>query len=117
MNPTLRGLLLIAAVSAGIVALRAYSVLTQISVVLQALFVVALAIFVYTLWRERRGEIETWPLRARTSFYGAGVLVLADIGAYWYARPSGPSALAFVLVLAVCAFSMFRIWRDQHTYI
>jgi len=116
MNPTLRGFLLIAAVSAAIVALQAESALVQLSVLLQIVFVVAIAIFVYTTWRERRGEIELWPLRARTSFYGAAGLILADIAAFWYARPSGPTALAFFLVLAICGFAMFRVWRDQHTY-
>src|SRR5438067_5478344 len=116
MNPTLRGFILIAAVSAAIVALQAESVLVQFSVLLQIVFVVAIAIFVYTTWRERRGEIELWPLRARASFYGAAGLILVDIGAFWYDRPTGPTALAFFLVLATCGFTMFRIWRDQHTY-
>jgi hypothetical protein len=116
MNPTLRGFILIAAVSAAIVALQAESALVQLSVLLQILFVVAIAIFVYTAWRDRRAEIELWPLRARAAFYGGGALILADIGAYWYDRPSGPTALAFFLVLATCGFAMFRVWRDQHTY-
>jgi len=46
-------------------------------VLLQILFAVAIAIFLYTTWRERRGEIELWPVRARTSFYGAAGLILA----------------------------------------
>src|SRR5437764_3432369 len=112
MNPTLRGFIIIAAVSAGIVALGAYSALTQVSVLLQVLFVVAIGIFVYTSWRERRHEIELWPVRARVAFYGAAGLILADIGGFWYDRPSGLSALAFFLVLGVCGFSMFRVWRD-----
>jgi hypothetical protein len=116
MNPTLRGFILIAAVSGAIVALQAESVLVQLSVLLQILFLIAVAVFVYTFWRERRGEIELWPLRARSAFYGAAGLILADIGAYWWDRPTGPSALAFFLVLGTCGFTMFRVWRDQHTY-
>jgi cytochrome c oxidase assembly factor CtaG len=116
MNPTVRGFAIIAAISAGIVALGAYSVLDQVAVVLQIAFVVAIAIVVYTLWRERRHEIELWPGRARGAFYGGAALILADIAAYWVARPSGGAALAFFLVLGICGFSMFRVWRDQHTY-
>jgi cytochrome c oxidase assembly factor CtaG len=116
MNPTLRGFIIITAVSAGIVALGAYSVLVQVSLVLQIAFVVVVAIFVYTTWRERRHEIELWPLRARFAFYGAAVLILGDIAAFWVSRPSGPAALAFFLVLAICGFTMFRVWRDQHTF-
>lgn len=116
MNPTLRGFVIIAAVSAAIVALGAYSVLVQVSVLLQIAFVVVVALFVYTKWRERRHEIELWPLRARIAFYGAGGLILADIGAFWWSRPSGAAALAFFLVLGICGFTMYRVWRDQHTY-
>ncbi len=117
MNPTLRGFVLIAIVSGAIVALQAESALVAASILLQVAFGIVLAIVVYRLWRERRGEIETWPLRAKAAFYGAAALILADIGAFWYARPSGPYALAFFLVLAICGFAMFRIWRDRHTYI
>jgi CDP-diglyceride synthetase len=116
MNPTLRGFVLIAAVSAAIVAVQAESVLVQVSVLLQVVFAVAVAIFVYSLWRERRSEIGVWPLHLRTAFYGAAALILVDIGAYWYGRPSGRDALASILVLAVCGVTMFRIWREQRTY-
>ena len=116
MNPTLRGFVIIAAVSAGIVALGAYSVLVQVSLLLQIAFVVVLAIFLYRLWRERRHEIELWPARARFAFYGAAALILADFVAFWVWRPSGPAALAFFLVLGICGFTMYRVWRDQHSY-
>ena len=116
MNPTLRGFIVIAAVSAGIVALGAYSALVQVSVLLQIVFVVVVGIFLYTTWRERRHEIELWPLRARVAFYGAAGLILADIAAFWWHRPSGGAALAFFLVLGICGFTMYRVWRDQHSY-
>jgi hypothetical protein len=117
MNPTLRGFILIALFSALIVALKAESALVAASVVLQICFALAISFFVYRLWRERRGQIAMWPLRAQVSFYGAAALILADIGSFWYWRPHGPAALAFFLVLGICGFSMFRIWRDQHTYV
>jgi len=116
MNPTLRGFVIIAAVSAGIVALGAYTVLDQVAVLLQIAFLVVLAIVVYRLWRQRRHEIELWPVRARGAFYGGAALIVADIAAFWAWRPSGGAALAFFLVLGICGFSMFRVWRDQHTY-
>ncbi len=116
MNPTLRGLLVVVAVSAAVVALGAYSALVQVSVLLQIAFVVVVAIFVYRMWRERRHEIELWPLRARVAFYGGAGLILADIAAFWISQPSGVAALAFFLVLGICGFSMYRVWRDQHTY-
>jgi hypothetical protein len=30
---------------------------------------------------------------------------------------SGPDALAFLLVLGLAGFSMFRVWRDERTFV
>jgi small-conductance mechanosensitive channel len=116
MNPTLRGFILIALVAALIVVLQLQSTLVALSLLAQIAFLLAIAFFVYLVWRERRGEIEEWPTRARVVFYGAAVLIVADIGLFWFDRPSGLSALAFFLVLGLCGFAMWRVWRDQHTY-
>jgi small-conductance mechanosensitive channel len=116
MNPTLRGFLIIAAISGAIVVLQLEQTLVAIGALLQIAFFLAIAFFVYMVWRERRGEISEWSTRARTVFYGAALLILADFGAFWYDRPSGPDALAFFLVLGFCGFAMWRVWKDQHTY-
>jgi hypothetical protein len=116
MNPTLRGFMIIAAVAAVIVVLQLEATLVAISLLLQIAFVLAIAFFIYLVWRERRSEISEWSTRARTVFYGAALLIVADIGAFWYDRPAGPDALAFFLVLGFCGFAMYRVWRDQHTY-
>jgi len=116
MNPTARGFGLIAVVSAAIVALQLESTLVAVSVVLQVVFLLAIAYFVYVVWRQNRHAISMWQLRARTAFYGAAGLLLVDIAAYWFDRPSGPDAAAFLIVLGIGAFAMWRIWRDQHTY-
>src|SRR5919204_191056 len=116
LNPTLRGFLLIALVALIVVVLQLEQTLVAISVLLQIAFLLAIAFFVYLVWRERRSEIAEWSKRARVVFYGAALLIVADIGAYWYDRPSGPDALAFFLVLGLAAFAMWRVWRDQHTY-
>jgi hypothetical protein len=116
MNPTVRGFLIIAAVALLVVVLQLYQTLVALSLLAQIAFLLAIAFFVYLVWRERRGEIETWSRRARTVFYGAAVLIVVDIGAWWFERPDGPEALAFFLVLGMCGFAMWRVWRDQHTY-
>ena len=116
MNRTLRGLLLVALVAALIVVLQLQATLVALSLLLQIGFLLAVAFFVYLLWRERRAEIEVWPARAKASFYGAALLIVLDVGAYWLDRPSGLDAVAFVLVLLIAGFAMVRVWRDQHTY-
>jgi small-conductance mechanosensitive channel len=113
INPTLRGFLIIAAIAAVIVVLQLQATLTALFLIAQVAFLLAIAFFVYLVWRERRGEISEWPGRAQVSFYGAALLIVADIGVFWYDRPSGPDALAFFLVLGICLFSMIRVWRDQ----
>jgi ABC-type nickel/cobalt efflux system permease component RcnA len=116
LNRTLRGLLLIALVSAVIVVLRLEATIFVASLLLTLAFVLAVTFFIYLVWRERRHEISMWPGRAQTAFYGAAVLIVVDLGAYWYKRPSGPDALAFFLVLGFGGFAMWRVWRDQRTY-
>ncbi len=116
LNPMLRGFLIIAVVSAVIVVLQLEATLVALSILIQLAFVLAIVFFIYLVWREQRGEIETWSTRARVAFYGAALLIVADIGAYWLERPSGLDAFAFFVVLVLAGFSMWRIWRDQHTY-
>lgn len=116
MNPTLRGLLLLAAVALVIVVLQLEATLVALLVLARVAFLLAIAFFVYLIWRERRAEIAAWPLRARVVFYGAALLAVADLGVDWYGGARGLQILAFVGVLALCGFAMWRTWRDQHTY-
>src|SRR2546423_14459196 len=114
MNPTLRGFLLIGLVALIIVIFQLEQTLLALSVLLQIAFLLAIAFFVYLVWRERRSEIGEWPKRPRAVFYGAALLILADIGAYWDHPPGRGDALAFFPVLGLCALSMWRRRRRQH---
>ncbi len=116
MNPTVRGFLLIALVAIVIVVLQLQATLVALSLLAQIAFLLAIAFFVYLVWREQRGDISLWPTRSRVTFYGAALLIVVDVGAYWFERPGGMDAVAFVLVLGISAVSMWRVWRDQHAY-
>lgn len=116
MNPTVRGFLIILAIVAVIVVLQLESTLVALSMIARIAFLLAIAFFVYLVWRERRADIAVWPRRASIAFYVAAAVLVADIGAYVYGGAHGLQILAFVGVLAGCAFAMFRIWRDQHHY-
>jgi len=117
MNPTLRGFLIIGLIALVVVVLQLEATLIALSMILRIAFFLAIAFFVFLMWRERRDDIDTWSGRAKTVFYGAALLVVADVGA-WIVRGfgSGPDALAFLLVLGLCGFAMWRVWRDEHTY-
>jgi small-conductance mechanosensitive channel len=116
MNPTLRGFLIIAAVAVVIVILRLQVTLVALLVVARIAFILAIAFFLYLMWRERREEISQWSRRARVVFYSSAALAVADLGANWYGGAHGAQVLAFVAVLALCGFAMVRTWRDQHRY-
>ena len=116
MNPTLRGFSIIALIAVAIVLLRLEVTLVALLIIARIAFFLAIAFFVYLMWRERREEIGQWSVRARVVFYGAAVLLVADLGANWYGGAHGVQILAFSGVLVGCGFAMFRVWRDQHRY-
>lgn len=116
MNPTLRGFLIILAVVAVIVVLKLEATLTALLILARIAFLLAIAFFIYLIWRERRQEISNWSTRARLVFYGAAGLAVADLGANWYGGAHGLQVLAFVGVLVLAGLAMWRTWRDEHTY-
>ena len=117
MNPTLRGFLIIIAIVVVVVVLQLESTLVALTLIARIAFLLAIAFFVYLVWRERRAEIGLWPRRASIAFYAAAVLAVIDVAVYWYGGGRGLQLLAFIVVLGLCGFAMFRIWRDQHHYI
>jgi ABC-type transport system involved in cytochrome c biogenesis permease subunit len=116
MNGTLRGFLIILAIVAVIVVLQLEATLGALLILARVAFLLAIAFFIYLMWRERREEIAAWSNRARVVFYGAAVLAIADLGAEWYGGSHGLQILAFIAVLALSGLAMWRTWRDQHTY-
>ncbi len=116
MNPTLRGFLIILAIVVVIVVLQLEATLVALLLIARIAFLLAITLFVYMMWRERREEIAAWPLRARVVFYGAALLAVADLAVNWYGGAHGLQVLAFLGVLVGCGFAMFRTWRDQHSY-
>jgi hypothetical protein len=116
INPTLRGFAIVALIALVIVILQLQATLAVVSALLSIVFILAITFFVYLVWRENRAEIATWSARARAAFYGAALLIVVDIGVRWWYGASGVEVLAFIAVLVICAFAMWRVWRDQHRY-
>jgi small-conductance mechanosensitive channel len=117
MNPTLRGFLIILAIVTVVVVLQLQTTLAALLIIARIAFLLAIAFFIYLMWRERREEIGAWPTRARVVFYGAALLAVADLGVNWYGGASGLQILAFVGVLVLSGLAMWRTWRDQHHYV
>ena len=116
MNPTLRGFLIIAAIALTVIVLNLYVALTSLFLLAQIAFFLAIAFFIYLLWRERRADIGVWSTRAKLAFYGWALLIVVAIGAFILDRPAGFEAIAFLATLVFSGFAMWRTWRDQHTY-
>ena len=116
MNPTLRGFLIILAIVGVIVVLQLEATLSALLILARIAFILAIAFFIYLMWRERREEISAWPVRARIVFYGAALLAVADLGADWYGGAHGIQIIAFLAVLVLSGLALWRTWRDQHTY-
>jgi hypothetical protein len=115
-HPTIRGFLIIAAIAAVVVALSLQPTLTALFLLVRIAFFLAIAFFVFLMWRERREDIAVWPRRAYVAFYGGAILAVVTFAVYVLRGASGLDAVAFLMILGICGFSMFRVWRDQHTY-
>ena len=116
MNPTLRGFLIIVLIVLVVMLLDLYGTLVALGLLLRIAFFLAVAFFIFLMWRERRGEIEAWDAREQAVFYGAGLLIAAAVGTYFWHGFPGYDSLGFIGVIACAGFAMFRVWRDRHTY-
>jgi hypothetical protein len=116
MNPTLRGFLIIGLIALIVVVLNLYTALASLMAIARIAFLLAIAFFVYLVWRERREEISAWPGRARFAFYGGALVIVATIGSFILFGASGAAAAGGLLAIVLSGFAMFRVWRDQRTY-
>jgi len=117
MNPTVRGLLIVALIALVVVALQLQATLSALALILRIAFFIAIAVVLYLLWRDRmRWEIETWGSRARWVFYGSVLVIVVDLGVFFWFGATGLGAVAFLLTLGICGYAMFRTWRDQRSY-
>jgi hypothetical protein len=118
INPTLRGFLIIVLIAGVITLLNLQIALNSLLLIAQIAFFLAIAFFLYLLWRDRKDDIGMWGTRARVVFYGAVALAVANLGiAIVTAYPSGGlQTLGFIAVFVACGYSLWRIWRQEHTY-
>ncbi len=115
-NRTVRGLAIVALVALVVVVLSLEPVLAVTGGLVRIAFFLAIAFFLFLIWRERRGDLEAWSERSRRVFYAAVILAVVDVGAVIGLRPTGSDTIAFFLVLACCVWALVRTWRSEHTF-
>jgi len=119
LNGTVRGFIVILLIAAIVFVLNLEGTLVSLSLILQIVFFLAIAVVLYMFWRDRmRHEIETWSARSSRVFYGSALLILVDFAAYFWPRrtTAGLDAFAFIVVLILAGYSMYRVWRAERTY-
>ena len=116
-SPTVRGFALIALVAAVIVAFSLEPVLATVGGLLRIAFFLAVAFFLFLVWRDRRSDIETWGDRSKRVFYGAIALAVLDLGMLVGLNRTGRESVAAVVVLGGCGYAGWRVWRDEHRYV
>ena len=117
MNPTLRGFLIIALIAVVIVVLQLQTTLAALFLLARIAFFLAIAYFVYLLWRDRREEISMWSVRSRAVFYGSAALLVVNVGVRFFTPVgNGWNLIVFLAVFAFGGFAMWRVWRDEHSY-
>jgi purine-cytosine permease-like protein len=113
--PLARGLGIVALIAVVVIVLSLEPVLAAIGGIVQIAFFLAIAFFLFLVWRERRGDLEAWSDWNRKLFYSAIVLAVVDIGlAIGLGFPAGVGAFAFLVVLAACVYVLVRVWRLEH---
>ena len=75
-----RGLGILAVVALVVVVLSLESVVATVGGLLQIAFFLAIAFFLFLVWRERRGDLEAWTDWNRKLFYGSILLAVVAIG-------------------------------------
>ena len=115
--PLARGLAIVALIALIVVLLQLEAVVDTVGGLLQIAFFLAVAFFLFLLWRERRGDLEAWSEWNRKLFYAAVVLGVVAIGlAIGYGLPESRDAFALVAVVGVCAYVIVRVWRIEHRF-
>lgn len=115
--PLARGIGIVALLAVVVVVLSLEPVLAAIGGLLRIAFFLAIAFFLFLVWRDRRGDLEAWSEWNRRLFYAAIVLAVVAVGTWiGFGLREARDALALVLVLAGCVFVVVRVWRLEHRY-
>ena len=119
INSTARGFAIVLAIAVIVFVLNLEGVIFSLALIFRFVFFIAIAIVLYMFWRDRmRHDIETWSDRSRWVFYGSALLIILDLAVFFWpgSSLSGFPAVSFVLVLMLCGYAMYRVWRSERIF-
>jgi ABC-type nickel/cobalt efflux system permease component RcnA len=117
LSGTVRGFIVVLAIVAVVFALQLERTIFALLLLARIAFLLAIAFFLYMIWRERRGEIGMWSRRSRVVFYGSALLMVANVALrIFYPTQGGMDVVAFLAVFVLGGWAMWRVWRAEHTY-
>ncbi|MCS7006608.1 MAG: hypothetical protein RMM28_05585 [Thermoleophilia bacterium] len=112
LPPLLRAFGIVAGIALIVVVLSLEPVVATVGGLLQIAFFLAVAFFLFLVWRDRRSDLEVWSDWNRRIFYAGIALAVLAIGTWiGYGLPAARDALALVLVLASAVWVVIRVWR------
>lgn len=112
LPPLLRAFGVVGVIALVVVVLSLEPVVAAIGGLLQIAFFLAVAFFLFLVWRDRRSDLEAWSEWNRRLLYAGIALAVVAIGTWiGYGLPASRDALALVLVLAGCVWAVVRVWR------
>lgn len=115
--PLARGLGILAVVALVVVVLSLEPVVATVGGILRIAFFLAIAFFLFLVWRERRGDLEAWTDWNRKLFYAAVLLAVVAVGlAIGYGLPGTRDAFALVATIGACAYVVVRVWHGERRY-
>jgi hypothetical protein len=110
-----RGMAFIALVSLVIVVFSLEGSLVTAAALVRVGFFLAIAFFLFLLWRDRRGDLEVWTELSRRTFYGAIVVAVVDVALLVALVPRGVDAAIGLVVLLLCGYAVIRVWRRERS--
>ena len=79
-------------------------------------FLAAIGFFVYRLYRENQLTLMTLTDGRRAILYGAFAVMALMIAGTDELLSSGPGTIAWIALLGLSAFAIFRVWTEASTY-
>ena len=114
---TIRNLAIILLLALGVYAIPGGGTAAETAIAALVMgFLAAIGFFVYRLYRENQLTLMTLTDGRRAILYGAFAVMALMIAGTDELLSSGPGTIAWIALLGLSAFAIFRVWTEASTY-